>query len=46
MLGMISVVFYFVYYVGVFLVFCVGLDFEEDRNMGIVFVILFFILGF
>ncbi|XP_011445821.3 protein TRC8 homolog [Magallana gigas] len=45
MLGMTSVVSYFAHHVGVFLAFCVGSDSEEDRNMGTVSAILFFILG-
>lgn len=45
MLGMTSMVSLFAHHVGVFLAFCVGSDSEEDRNMGTVSAILFFILG-
>ncbi|XP_062568359.1 protein TRC8 homolog [Saccostrea cucullata] len=45
MLGMTSIVSFLAHHVGVFLAFCVGSDSEEDRNMGTVSAILFFILG-
>lgn len=45
MLGMTSIVSFLAHHVGIFLAFCVGSDSEEDRNMGTVSAILFFILG-
>ena len=45
LLGMTSVISFFAHYLGVFLAYCVASDSEEDRNMGTVSAILFFILG-
>ncbi|KAK3095328.1 hypothetical protein FSP39_013252 [Pinctada imbricata] len=45
LLGMTSIISFLAHYLGVFLAFCVGSDSDEDKNMGTVSAILFFILG-
>ncbi|KAL3863150.1 hypothetical protein ACJMK2_004919 [Sinanodonta woodiana] len=45
LLGTTSVISLIAHYVGLFMAFCVGSNSEEDRNMGTVSAILFFILA-
>lgn len=45
LLGTTSVVSFIAHYIGLIMAFCVGSDTEEDRNMGTVSAILFFLLA-
>lgn len=45
LLGTTSIVSFVAHYVGLFMAFCIGSNTEEDRNMGTVSAILFFILA-
>ncbi|XP_041368780.1 E3 ubiquitin-protein ligase RNF139-like [Gigantopelta aegis] len=45
LLGLTSIVSLVTHYIGLFMAFCIGSDTEEDRNMGTVSAILFFILA-
>jgi len=45
LLGATSIVSYIAHYLGLVMAFCVGSDTEEDRNMGTVSAILFFLLA-
>lgn len=45
LLGATSVVSYIAHYLGLVMAFCVGSETEEDRNMGTVSAILFFLLA-
>ena len=45
LLGLTSMLSLLTHYIGLFMAFCIGSDTEEDRNMGTVSAILFFILA-
>lgn len=45
LLGLTSIISYIAHYIGIFMAFCVGSNTEEDRSMGTVSAILFFILA-
>ena len=45
LLGTTSIISYIAHYVGLFMALCIGSNTEEDRNMGTVSAILFFILA-
>ncbi|KAL4231351.1 hypothetical protein ACF0H5_008930 [Mactra antiquata] len=45
LLGTTSVISYIAHYIGLLMALCVGSDTEEDRNMGTVSAILFFLLA-
>ena len=45
LLGTTSIISYIAHYVGLFMAACIGSNTEEDRNMGTVSAILFFILA-
>lgn len=45
LMGFTSIISFFVHYLGLLLAFCVGSTDEDDRNMGTVSAILFFILA-
>lgn len=45
LLGATSIVSFIAHYIGLLMAFCVGSDTEEDRNMGTVSAILFFLLA-
>lgn len=45
LLGVTSIVSYIAHYLGLVMAFCVGCDTEEERNMGTVTAILFFLLA-
>ncbi|XP_052101535.1 protein TRC8 homolog [Mytilus californianus] len=45
LLGLTSIISYIAHYIGLFMAFCVGSNTEEDRSMGTVSAILFFILA-
>lgn len=45
LLGLTSIISFIAHYIGLFMAFCVGSNTEEDRSMGTVSAILFFILA-
>ncbi|XP_060084777.1 protein TRC8 homolog [Ylistrum balloti] len=45
LLGLTSIVSFCAHYIGIFMAFCIGTSEEDDKNMGTVSAILFFILA-